>query len=76
MAFHSKDGWYWERTTDGSVRTTWRRADGTVVAEHVIDASGWASIVSSVSAGGEVDGRFYAAGDFHASHGPVEIKAK
>ena len=42
---------------------------------HEIDASSWASIVSSVSAGGEVDYRFYAAQAFHESKGYVTILA-
>lgn len=77
--FHSKEGWFWKRLDDGSVLTQLRQdavEDGKILAEHVIDASGWASIIASVSLGGEEHERFYAAGDFHASAGPIRVVAK
>lgn len=66
--FHWQNNWYFGRTSDGSVRViklagsrapdTWPnvadpplRDFGTV--DLMIDASSWASIVSSVSKGGE-----------------------
>ena len=38
-----------------------------------IDADSWASIVSSVSNGGEINYRFYAARKFHQSDGMVDV---
>ncbi len=47
-AFHSKAGWYWRRNEDSSV-TVWP-GEG---ADQTFDADTWASIVASVSAGGD-----------------------
>lgn len=72
MSFHTHDGWRWKRLSDGSVAVYpphWQPGD-----EHVITADGWASVVASMSAGGEVDGRFYVAQAFHASTGPVKVE--
>lgn len=74
--FHSHDGWFWERTRDGGVRIVKcddARAGSPTIAEHLLTADEWASIVSTVSAGDEVDGRFYAAKAFHESKGPVKV---
>lgn len=51
--------------------------EGTVpkaLVDFIIDSDSWASIVSSVSAGGEIDGRFYSAKQFHDSKGQIEIR--
>jgi hypothetical protein len=83
--FHWKDGWFFNRADDGSVEI-FHTTDGkeprprvegsrdTNVFVHLtIPADNWASIIASVSAGDEVDGRFYAARDFHASIGPLTV---
>jgi len=67
--FHSHSGWHWERAEDGSVNIY----NGDVLV-HSESADSWASIVSSVSAGGEMDNRFYTAKDFHFSTGSVAVK--
>jgi hypothetical protein len=38
-----------------------------------VDADSWESIIASVSAGGELFNRFYAARDFHESTGEIRI---
>lgn len=72
-AFHAHDGWFFERLANGDVRVT-RRAgahpEGKILNEFVAEKDEWASIVASVSAGGEEHGRFYAAQRFHAGTDP------
>lgn len=56
-SFHGRDGWYFERLEDGSVRI--EKRDGERVAHHVeLDAGTWASVVASVSRAGEHAGTF------------------
>lgn len=69
--FHESASWYFRRLADGSVEIQ-PGATELVHSEdhgqrvvHVIDKNAWASIVASVSAGGEEDGRFYQAQAFH-----------
>jgi hypothetical protein len=76
--FHFHDNLFFGRRADGSVRIVkfsrppahWPNADainiGVTVLDVTIDPSGWASVVSSVSAKGEELGRFYEAECFHA----------
>ena len=67
-AFHTHDGWFWERGVSGCVRITKRegdREDGAILAEHVMHAPVWASVVASVSALGGENGRYYEALAFH-----------
>lgn len=82
--FHLKDGWNFGRQDNGAVVIEHRnyQIDAetgkytslyTVDTRLVVDADGWASIISSVSAGGEVDGRFFSALEFHNSNGRVEV---
>lgn len=64
--FHWTDGVFFERTDDGSVKVTKGGGfdtDGETL--FVIDANSWASIVASVSAGGEGGGRYFRALSFH-----------
>lgn len=66
--FHWRDGWTFKRMDDGSVRIRGHYAansetGGTV--NLIIPAQEWASIVCSVSKGGESDGRWDQAQDFH-----------
>jgi hypothetical protein len=66
--FHWTNGWYFFRLPDGAVRV--RKQDGasdksTPQIEIVIPAAEWASIVCSVSEGGETGPRWEQAQDFH-----------
>lgn len=64
--FHVKDGWFFERLSDGSVHLFKKAADGYHnTAALVMDANTWASVISSMSIGGEANGGFYRALDFH-----------
>jgi len=75
--FHYKDNLFFGRRANGAVRVL--RLPATPVEpprvddpapearfDFTIDPAGWASIVASVSARGEENGRFYMAQDFHA----------
>ena len=46
--FHTKDGWFWERLDDGSVRVTLR--DVETGEKHELTPGEWASVVAHVSA--------------------------
>ncbi len=72
--FHYKDGLYFERKEDGTVRVVKTKnlaemptseSDPDIIFQFLVDADSWASIVASVSKSGEADGRFYIAGEFH-----------
>jgi len=67
--FHWQDGWFFRRLPDGSVRVRKFQApptpDAELEMEAVIVPAEWASIVCSVSAGGETGERWDAAQDFH-----------
>lgn len=69
---HAKDGFYFQRLDDGSVQVQHQKhylgmKEYQVECHEVasFDPGTWASIVSSVSARGESDGRFYDALSFH-----------
>lgn len=68
MSFHSHDNW--ERRADGSAVVC--PPDGR--ATRILHPSAWASVIASMSAGGETDERFYAAEAFHASRGPIRVE--
>jgi len=52
--FHAKEGWYFERITDGGVRVLIQPHEYTPPTQTVeFDADTWASIVAAVSARGE-----------------------
>lgn len=56
MAFHAKDGWYFERNEDGSVTMSLKVYYGDLIdtrSECIFEPSLWASIVSSMSKEGE-----------------------
>lgn len=69
--FHWRNGWYFKRQPDGSVRiihretptSEWLRVD------LLIPAPEWASILCGVSAAGETADRWDAAQDFHGRVG-------
>jgi len=74
--FHLSDNLFFGRLPDGKVRilkfavppADWPKADGVfpdAAFDQTIDDGGWGSIVASVSAKGEADGRWYKAMDFH-----------
>lgn len=62
--FHARDGWYFERQPDGSVKIS--AAVQRCTEELVIDPDTWASIVASVSALPETSARWQAAREYHA----------
>lgn len=64
--FHWRDRIYFERTDDAAVKVTLGGDfDGGGYELFTIDRNSWASIVASVSDGGESNGRFYDALRFH-----------
>ncbi len=77
MAFHYKDGWYFERLDDGGVRIyhveqsvlTRSPVLGLECEEYDmvldIDSDSWASVVASVSAQGDTAEAFQEARNFH-----------
>ena len=78
--FHVRDGLFFGRRADGSVRIIKMKpgysTDFPVVYQvypaHMyefditVDENSWASVVASVSSKGESNGRFYEALDFHS----------
>jgi hypothetical protein len=66
--FHARDGWYFTRQPDGSVKIS--AAVQRCTEELIIDPNTWASIIASVSAQGETAARFYQARAFHADVQP------
>lgn len=66
-SFHWRDGWYFRRLADGSVRVMHRDASTSewLKTDITIPAPEWTSIVCSVSALGEDRPRWDAAQDFH-----------
>ena len=68
--FHYKDGLFFERQDDGSVNIIKTSDQKEPTADNVVfrtsvDSNGWASVVASVSKGGEENGRYYEALAFH-----------
>jgi hypothetical protein len=63
--FHWRDSWFFKRFPDGSVRVTKLDKHKNVQVSIIIPPNEWASIVCSVSAGGETGERWNAAQDFH-----------
>ena len=75
--FHQQNNLFFGRTKDGSVRILklkepppeWPKIHfkypETTILDVTIPAEHWASIVASVSSGGEENGRWYNALDFH-----------
>lgn len=64
--FHARDGWYFRRENDGSVRILAPDSLGPGAHQVVtLDADTWASVVASVSGGGETSESFQAARRFH-----------
>lgn len=77
--FHAVDGWCFRRMGNGDVVIAQYPGnpfdDGAVPTVAVtIPADIWASVISSVSLGGEIDLRFYAAREFHNSRGRIEVR--
>lgn len=65
MAFHLKDGWYFERISQGAVRIYHLGYTGLMDRGIVADADSWASIMASVSAQGDTAESFQEARNFH-----------
>jgi hypothetical protein len=61
--FHARDGWYFQRQDDGSVKIS--ASVQRCTEELTIDPDTWASIVASVSAKGETSVRYQQARQFH-----------
>jgi hypothetical protein len=64
-AFHWKDNWFFKRQPDGSVVIAHLEPEHYLIPELTIPPNEWASIVCSVSAGGETAERWQAQQDFH-----------
>ena len=58
--FHAKDGWFFERLTDGAVKITTE-----AFCDITLDADTWASAVASVSAAGDMAETFKLAVNLH-----------
>jgi len=71
MAFHWKDGWYFERILNGQVRIYHLDGFGLMDRGIAIDADSWASIVASVSARGDTAEAFQEAREFHGMIAPL-----
>lgn len=72
--FHWRNGWFFKRMDDGSVRIWHRGATVDVLNVPIsIPPSEWASIVCSVSRDGESCARWNQAQDFH---GRLEVKPR
>lgn len=71
MAYHSRDGLYFERDNYGNVtvRTMDRPAHKKVLFEVTLPPSEWASAVASMSKAGETGESFRAALDYHQADG-------
>ena len=67
-AFHARQGWYFRREPDGSVRIFVDSLDGGII----LDANTWASVVAHVCARGENFDTFTAAVAFHEELPQVE----
>jgi hypothetical protein len=63
--FHWREGWYFKRMPDGSVRVSHVTGSPFIHAQFAVPAPEWASIVCSVSAAGETGERWNASQDFH-----------
>lgn len=68
--FHYKDGWFFNREVNGSIRIERRyppKENGTLLVGIVIDPDSWASIVAHLSDGGETPERRDWIKDFHGA---------
>jgi hypothetical protein len=64
--FHAREGWYFRREGDGSVRILGPDSLGPGAHQVVtLDADTWASAVASVSSPGETSDTFQVARRFH-----------
>lgn len=80
--FHTQDGLYFGRLPNGDVRIVKtddnrdpESTDTQKILDMVIPGNSWASVIASVSAGGEVDERWYPAVDFHNSTGKIKVES-
>ena len=70
MAFHYKEGWFFKRREDGSVRIYQQQPVRENIVKELgidIEADSWASIMASVSARGETGETFREAQQFHST---------
>lgn len=79
--FHVQDGLYFGRLPNGDVRIvkTGDNIDPGFHAQKILDViipgNIWASVIASMSAGGEENERWYPAVDFHNSTGKVKVES-
>lgn len=74
QGFHARDNWYFRREDDGSVRILAPDSLGPGAHQVVtLDADTWASVVASVSSGGETAETFHAAQRFHDGTSPQGV---
>lgn len=62
--YHAKDGLYFDRLEDGSVKVVVSVLNG-IQFETILEPNTWASVVASVCVKGEDSNTFYAAELFH-----------
>lgn len=67
--FHQRNGLFFRRNADNSVTIRKMVSDSNteteVLFEQTIPDTEWASVIASVSEGGEMDGRYYKALEWH-----------
>lgn len=71
--FHVEKRLYFERLPEGKVRIYKLDSQERLIFEQVLDENSWASVISSMSAGGEEDLRYFSALDFHHSKGYIKV---
>lgn len=69
--FHWRDGWFFKRQEDGSVRVLHLDEHKNVKTQIIIPENEWASIVTSVSAEGETAERWEQSRRFHGCQLPT-----
>lgn len=85
--FHTQKNLFFERLDNGGVRVTkypddthWLAGDdrpsNPPLFVQELDADTWCSVIASMSAGNELDLRFFAAREFHQSTGPIAVTPK
>lgn len=75
--FHSRDGFYFTRTADGSVRIRIAEsgmANAPTLREVTLPENEWASVVAFVSAHGETGETWQAARKFHAGRSADDVQ--
>ena len=63
--FHARDGLYFERLADGSVKVRLEPIGGGAPAEAIVPADTWASVIATVCARGETADTWNEARQYH-----------